>query len=99
VQAFSLDGTFHALSGPSPAAELAGRAAGALGIGDGPTCTRIRITAAGPQVIELAARVGSPAEAEVVLESTGVDLNALTLRAVLGEKISRDELAAQRLAA
>jgi hypothetical protein len=99
VQAFSLDGTFHALSGPSRAAELAGRAAGALGIGDGPTCTRIRITAAGPQVIELAARVGSPAEAEVVLESTGVDLNALTLRAVLGEKISRDELAAQRLAA
>lgn len=99
VQAFSLGGVFHALSGPPRAAELAGRAAEALGIGDGPTCTRIRITAAGPQVIELAARVGSPGEAEVVLEATGVDLNGLTLRAALGETISRDELAAQRLAA
>jgi hypothetical protein len=65
VQAFSLAGEFHALSGPAGVAALAERAACVLGIREGPTSTRIRITPRGPQVIELAARLGSPAEVEL----------------------------------
>jgi len=99
VQAFSLAGDFRALTGPPPAAELAAKAAAALGIGEGPTCTRIRITADGPQVIELGGRVGGPAEVELVRRATGIDLNALTLKAALGEPIGRDELTREQLAA
>jgi hypothetical protein len=98
VQAFSLGGEFHAFSGPRPAAELAARAAGVLGIREGPTCTRIRLTPTGAKVIELAARLGAPAEVESVREAAGVDLEVLALRAALGERIALDELGS-RLAA
>ena len=99
VQGFSLAGEFYALSGPAAVAELAGQAAAALGIGEGPTSTRIRITARGPRVIELGARLGSPAEVELVLAATGVDLNVLALKGALGESIALDELAQRRQAA
>lgn len=92
VQAFSVAGELHALTGPARHASLAARAAEALGIREGPTCTRIRITAAGAQVIELAARLGSPEEVEVVRVATGVDLNELALKGALGEPIELDEL-------
>jgi biotin carboxylase len=92
VQAFSLGGELHALSGPGEAAAVAAQAAGALGIREGPTSTRIRISARGPQVIELAARLGSPEEVEVVRVATGVDLNELALKGALGEAIDLDEL-------
>ena len=65
---------------------------GALGIREGPTSTRIRITSRGPQVIELAARLDSPAEVELTRAATGVDLNALALKGALGEAIKLDEL-------
>jgi len=99
VQAFSLAGELHALSGPPDVAALAARAARALGIREGPTSTRIRITPSGPQVIELAARLGSPEEVEVVRVATGVDLNALALRGALGEPIDLEELVRQPQAA
>jgi hypothetical protein len=99
VQAFSLAGELHALSGPADVAGLAARAAGALGIREGPTSTRIRITPRGPQVIELAARLGSPEEVEVVRVATGLDLNILALKGALGEPIELDELARQPQAA
>jgi hypothetical protein len=92
VQGFSLAGEFFALSGQVEVAGLAGQAAAALGIREGPTSTRIRVTVRGPRVIELAARVGSPAEVEQVRTTTGIDLNALALRGALGETITLDEL-------
>jgi hypothetical protein len=92
VQAFSLAGEFHALSGPAAVAVLAERAASVLSIREGPTSTRIRITARGPQVIELAARLGGPAEVELVRVATGVDLNVLALKGALGDSIELDEL-------
>jgi hypothetical protein len=92
VQAFSLAGELHALSGPGEVAAVAAQAAGALGIREGPTSTRIRISARGPQVIELAARLGSPEEVEVVRVATGVDLNELALKGALGDAIELDEL-------
>ena len=92
VHAFSLAGEFHALSGPVGVFDLAARAATVLGIREGPTSTRIRITARGPQVIELAARLGGPAEVELVRAATGVDLNVLALKGALGDSIELDEL-------
>jgi biotin carboxylase len=99
VQAFSLGGDFHWLSGPVRAASLAKRAAAALGIRDGVTVTRIRLGTHGPQVIELAARLGSPEEVELVCVATGIDLNGLALKGALGEPIESRELAELRRAA
>jgi len=87
VQAFSLGGEFHPLTGPAAVAGLAGRAAAVLGIREGPTSTRIRITPRCPQVIELAARLASPEEVEVARVATGLDLHELALKGALGEPI------------
>jgi biotin carboxylase len=70
------------------AVEIAERAATALGIENGPTYTQLRIGPGGPQVVELAARLGGGHDAELCLAAVGVDLNALALDAALGEPIS-----------
>ena len=69
------------------AARVAQAAAEALGITDGPTYTQLRIGPDGPQVIELAARLGGGHDAELVKAALGVDLNALALSAALGEEL------------
>jgi biotin carboxylase len=69
------------------AVEVACAAAEALGIKDGPTYTQLRIGPDGPQVIEVAARLGGGHDAELVHLALGVDLNALALQAALGEGI------------
>jgi hypothetical protein len=99
VQAFSLAGEFHSLTGPAAATGLAARAAAVLGVREGPTSTRIRITADGPQMIELAARVPTPEEVEVARAAAGIDLNALALKGALGEPIDPAELLTRPLAA
>jgi biotin carboxylase len=99
VQAFSLAGEFCALSDPAGFAPLAARAAAALGIREGPTVTRIRLSERGPLVIELAARLGRPDEVELVRAATGVDLNDLALKGALGQPIELHELAQRREAA
>jgi biotin carboxylase len=50
-------------------------------------------------VIELAARLGSPAEVELVRAATGVDLNVLALKGALGERIGLDDLLSRPQAA
>jgi hypothetical protein len=99
VQAFSVAGDFHALFDPAGVAPLAARAAAVLGIREGPTVTRIRLSPRGPLVIELAARLGRPEEVELVRAETGVDLNALALKSALGEPIESVDLALPRRAA
>ena len=69
------------------AVRVAQSAAEALGITDGPTYTQLRIGPDGPQVIELAARLGGGHDAELVKATLGVDLNALALSAALGEEL------------
>jgi len=64
---------------------LAGAAAAALGIRDGPTYTQIRLGADGPKVIEVAARLGGGHDAELCELALGVDLNGLALDFALGE--------------
>ncbi|MBA3843149.1 MAG: hypothetical protein H0X39_11145, partial [Actinobacteria bacterium] len=63
---------------------VAERAVAALGINDGPSYTQLRIGRAGPQVIEVAARLGGGHDAELVQAVTGVDLNGLAIDAALG---------------
>jgi biotin carboxylase len=68
--------------------EVARHAAKALGIRDGPTYTQLRIGPDGPQVIELAARLGGGHDAELCETALGVDLNGLALAAALGEAVA-----------
>ena len=77
------------------AAEVAGTAVAALGIENGPTYTQLRITSGGPQVVEVAARLGGGHDAELCLAALGVDLNGLALRTALGEEIDPAALAAE----
>ncbi len=64
--------------------EVAARAVNALGIEDGPSYTQLRVGPSGPQVIEVAARLGGGHDAELVEVATGVDLNGLAIDAALG---------------
>jgi S-sulfo-L-cysteine synthase (3-phospho-L-serine-dependent) len=59
----------------------------ALGIANGPTYTQLRISPDGPQVIEVAARLGGGHDAELVEAVLGVDLNGLALDAALGNEL------------
>jgi biotin carboxylase len=69
------------------AADVAEKAVKALGIENGPTYTQLRIGPDGPQVIEVAARLGGGHDAELARLALGVDLNGLALQAALGETI------------
>ena len=60
----------------------------ALGITDGPSYTQLRVDAGGPKVIEVAARLGGGHDAELVEAAVGVDLNALTIDAALGRRLT-----------
>jgi biotin carboxylase len=70
------------------AAEVAGRAVAALGIAAGPSYTQLRIGPSGPEVIEVAARLGGGHDAELVEAVVGVDLNRLALAAAVGEPVA-----------
>jgi biotin carboxylase len=67
------------------AAEVARRAVEALGIEEGPSYTQLRIGPDGPQVMEVAARLGGGHDAELVEAALGVDLNGLALATALGD--------------
>jgi biotin carboxylase len=69
------------------AADVAEAAVAALGIENGPSYTQLRISPDGPQVIEVAARLGGGHDAELVQAVLGVDLNGLALDAALGNEL------------
>jgi biotin carboxylase len=75
------------------AAEVARRAVEALGIVEGPSYTQLRISRGGPEVIQVAARLGGGHDAELVELVTGVDLNGLALAAALGQPLAASEVA------
>jgi biotin carboxylase len=77
------------------AAEVAEAAAAALGIERGPVYVQLRVGPDGPKVVELAARVGGGHDAELCRAALGVDLNALTIAAALGEELPPIEPAPQ----
>jgi biotin carboxylase len=73
------------VGGEAPA--VAEAAVAALGIENGPSYTQLRLGPDGPQVIEVAARLGGGHDAELVRAVTGVDLNGLALDAALGNEL------------
>jgi biotin carboxylase len=76
------------VGGLSP--DVAEAAVAALGIENGPSYTQLRIGPDGPQVIEVAARLGGGHDAELVQAVLGVDLNGLALDAALGNELQLD---------
>ncbi|MGH3001229.1 MAG: ATP-grasp domain-containing protein, partial [Gaiellaceae bacterium] len=72
-----------AVSDTTKVSDTAARAVAAIGIESGPSYTQLRIGAEGPQVIEVAARLGGGHDAELVEAVTGVDLNGLAIDAAL----------------
>ena len=66
---------------------VAEAAVAALGIENGPSYTQLRVSPDGPQVIEVAARLGGGHDAELVQAVLGVDLNGLALDAALGNEL------------
>jgi biotin carboxylase len=74
------------------AAEVTRRAVEAIGIENGPSYTHLCVSRGGPEVIEVAARLGGGHDAELVLAATGVDLNGLALAAALGQPISQEDV-------
>jgi biotin carboxylase len=111
VSAFTRNGVFHPLvvtdraplahvwesDHADEAAALAGRAAKALGIREGPSITQVGIGPDGPVVLELAARIGGGHEAELCQAALGIDLHGLSLAAALGKEIPDRQLRAKRL--
>jgi biotin carboxylase len=83
---------------PSPygeaAAEVARRAVTALGIEEGPTFSKLRLSRGGPEVIEVGARLGGGYDAELVRLVTGLDLNELAIAAALGDTLTPRDLIA-----
>jgi biotin carboxylase len=83
---------------PSPhaaaAVEVTRRAVEAVGIVNGPSYTHLCVSRGGPEVIEVAARLGGGHDAELVLAATGVDLNGLALAAALGRHVDADSVLA-----
>jgi biotin carboxylase len=73
-----------AVSDSATVSDTAARAVSALGIEHGPSYTQLRVGSGGPQVIEVAARLGGGHDAELVEAVTGVDLNGLAIDAALG---------------
>ncbi len=69
------------------AEEVAQRAVEALGIENGPSYTQLRIGPDGPQVVEVAARLGGGHDAELGRVALGVDPNRLALAVALGEPL------------
>jgi biotin carboxylase len=66
-------------------ADVAARAAAALGVEEGPVYVQLRAGRDGPKVVELAARLGGGHDAELARASRGLDLNGAALAAALGE--------------
>ena len=77
------------------AAGVAEAAVRGLGIENGPSYTQLRIGPEGPQVIEVAARLGGGHDAELAQLALGVDLNGLALQVALGEPIWSASLRAE----
>jgi biotin carboxylase len=73
---------------PVEVAATVARALAALGIENGPSYTQLRVGRDGPQVIEVAARLGGRHDAELVRAVTGIDLNGLAIDTAVGNDVA-----------
>jgi biotin carboxylase len=72
----------HAIADVVAVAEAACRA---LALAGGPTYTQVLLSADGPRVLEVAARLGGGHDGELCAAALGVDLSAAAVRAALGQ--------------
>jgi biotin carboxylase len=79
---------YPAVRGTDEAIAVAEAACAALGLRDGPSYTQVVLGEDGPQVMEVAARLGGGHDAELVEAVTGVPLNDLAIAAALGEDVT-----------
>jgi biotin carboxylase len=76
---------------------IAGAAARALGVVDGPTTTQVLIPDEGPPLLaKVSARVGGGHDGELCRVALGVDANALAVAVALGEEVRAQDLAPSR---
>jgi len=87
--------TWPSEAAAADAFRVAEAAAAAVGVTDGPTHVELRFGPDGPQVMELAARLGGGHNAELCRAAVGVDLNGFALAAALGEPIAEGDLQAE----
>jgi biotin carboxylase len=73
---------------PDGAAAAATAAVAALEITDGPTYVQIMVTADGPRVMEVAARLGGGHDSELIRLTTGIDLAGAAVEAALGRRVA-----------
>jgi biotin carboxylase len=96
TDSLSADGVLLGRLWPSPhaeaAAEVTRRAVDALGIDEGPSFSRLRVSRGGPEVIGVAARLGGGHDTELVEVVSGVDLNRLALASALGRPLAASEV-------
>jgi biotin carboxylase len=76
-----------ARAGADAAAAAAGAALAALGVRDGPSYVQLILSAAGPRIVEVAARLGGGHDSELVRRAVGVDLARAAVLAALGRPI------------
>ena len=69
---------------PDGAEAAATAAVAAVGITEGPTYVQVVVTPDGPQVMEVAARLGGGHDSELIRLTTGVDLARCAVEAALG---------------
>ena len=85
-----------AADGAAEAAAVAERAVAALGIVDGPSYVQLILSAGGPKVVEVAARLGGGHDSEICRTAVGVDLAAAAVRSALGEPVDPAALVPHR---
>jgi biotin carboxylase len=85
-----------AADGAGEAAAVAERAVAALGITSGPSYVQLILSADGPKVVEVAARLGGGHDSEICRTAVGVDLATAAVRSALGEPVDAAALAPHR---
>jgi biotin carboxylase len=75
------------------AVEVARRAVAAVGIDEGPSLTTLRVSRGGPEVIEVAARLGGGHDPELAELVSGIPLTQLAIRSALGRPLAPTEIA------
>jgi biotin carboxylase len=75
------------------AIETAAAAARILGVESGPTTSQVLLSDDGPLLAKVSVRTGGGHDADLCRAALGVDLNALAVKAALGQDVERRELA------
>jgi biotin carboxylase len=85
-----------AAAGAESVRDVAAAAVAAVGIANGPSYVQLILSADGPRVLEVAARLGGGHDSEICRTAVGVDLAAAAVRAAVGEPVDAASLEPHR---